>query len=72
MSGEDVRDFYHQFRVSEDRALQYTLVEVFRPGELQHLPSFRPELWRCSSVAVSLASLAMGDSNAVSFGKQAI
>ena len=68
-SGEDVRDFYHQFRVSDDRAMQYTLIDTFRPAELQHLRSFTPELWKCSAVAASLATLAMGDTNAVSFGQ---
>ena len=37
MSGEDVRDYYQQFRVSDDRTMQYTLTDVFRPRDLQHL-----------------------------------
>ena len=69
MSGEDVKDYYHQFRVSDDRTMQYTLIDVFRPRDLQHLQAFSPELWACSTVAASLATLAMGDTNSVTFGQ---
>ena len=69
MSGEDVKDYYHQFRVSDDRTMQYTLIDVFRPHDLQHLRAFSPELWACSTVAASLATLAMGDTNSVTFGQ---
>ena len=69
MSGEDVKDYYHQFRVSDDRTMQYTLIDVFWPHDLQHLRAFSPELWACPTVAASFATLAMGDTNSVTFGQ---
>ena len=38
MSGEGVRDFYHQFKVTRDRAAQYRLVGFYKPQEGGPLP----------------------------------
>ena len=57
------------FNLRNIGASGYTLVDVFRPHDLQHLRAFSPELWNCSAVAASLATLAMGDTNSVSFGQ---
>ncbi|CAE7717395.1 unnamed protein product [Symbiodinium sp. CCMP2592] len=68
-SGEDVRDYYHQFRVSDDRSALYRFEGVFKPGDLAHLPSFRREMWGWSGLAVALGTMAMGDKNSVALGQ---
>ena len=71
MSGEDVRDFYHQFMVTRDRAAQYRLVGFFRPKDVQHLQAFSPSLLGSPSLAAGLSTTALGDVNALSVGQAA-
>ena len=60
LSGEDVRDFYYNFHITEDgarledRARLYTLVGEYRSEELQHLPSFDASLLKVPSLVVAL------------------
>ena len=68
-SGEDVRDYYHQFTVSNDRAALYRFEGVWQPADLSHLPSFRSEMWGWSGISVALGTMAMGDKNSVSLGQ---
>ena len=63
MSGEDVRDFYHQFKVTRDRASQYRLVGFL------HLKAFSPALFGSPYLVAGLSTMAMGDVNAVSIGQ---
>ena len=69
LTGEDIRDFYHQFVVTADRASQYRLVGFFKPSDLQHLSCFDPSLLQCEAVAAGLRCMAMGDCNAVSIAQ---
>ncbi|CAE7429857.1 CALS7 [Symbiodinium sp. CCMP2592] len=71
LSGDDIKDFYHQFSVSRDRAAHYRLVGSFAPGEVSPLACFEPSLWRTGRVVAALRCMAMGDCNAVSVAQAA-
>ena len=64
-SGNDVRDFYHLFSVTDERSRRNCLVGTLDSRRLQHLKCMRPELRDAGRVVGSLATLAMGDSQAV-------
>ncbi|CAE7806062.1 fpr1A [Symbiodinium sp. CCMP2592] len=68
-SGADIKEFYHNFLVSEQRASLYTFQGTFAPADLACLRSFEAKLLKCSRVAASLRTMAMGDINSVSFGQ---
>ncbi|CAE7637381.1 unnamed protein product, partial [Symbiodinium necroappetens] len=68
-SGADVREFYHNFLVSDQRSSLYTFVGSFSPADLACLKSFTPDLFQHSHVCASLRTMAMGDVNSVSFGQ---
>ena len=65
-SGNDIRDFYYLFRVSEQRARRNALAGPVKPAKLAHLSCFKPELLEADEVFGALATLAMGESQAVS------
>ncbi|CAE7631019.1 unnamed protein product, partial [Symbiodinium microadriaticum] len=69
LSGEDIKDFYHQFRITVDRAAYYRIAGFFRPSDLSHLRSFKPSLLTSKRVVAALRCMAMGDCNAVSVGQ---
>ena len=64
-SGNDVRDFYHLFAVSRERSKRNCLVGTLDSRRLGHLSCMRPELQGAGRIVGSLATLAMGDSQAV-------
>lgn len=64
-SGNDVRDFYHLFSVSRERSRRNCLVGTLDSRRLQHLKCMRPELRNAGRLVGSLATLAMGDCQAV-------
>ena len=64
-SGSDVRDFYYLFSVSEERCRRNVLQGAVRPSEVSHLSCFRSEFWDEPFLHAGLATLAMGDSQAV-------
>ncbi|OLQ07204.1 FK506-binding protein 1A [Symbiodinium microadriaticum] len=68
-SGADIREFYHNFRVSEQRSSLYTFVGDFAASDVACLRCFSPELLGSSRVCASLRTMAMGDVNSVSFGQ---
>jgi hypothetical protein len=70
-SGDDLKDYYYSFRVSLQRALRNRLSGSWRPSELQHLRCFKPEFWSHPALCVALATMAMGDLNAVEVGQAA-
>ncbi|OLP80262.1 hypothetical protein AK812_SmicGene39345 [Symbiodinium microadriaticum] len=71
LSGDDIKDFYHQFCVTPDRASHYRLVGTFSPADLSHLGCFEPALWKHKHIVVGLRCMAMGDCNAVSVAQAA-
>lgn len=65
VSGNDLRDFYYLFMASESRRRRNILATPISPKEISHLHCMTPELRSVPSVYCSLASLAMGDTQAV-------
>ena len=64
-SGNDVRDYYHMFAVSEQRCRRNVLAGHISPGEVAHLGSYKTEFEKAERVWGALATLAMGDTQAV-------
>ena len=64
-SGNDLRDFYYLFQASESRARRNVLVGSVHPREVSHLHCFKPHHSHTKQLFGSLASLAMGDCQAV-------
>lgn len=65
MSGNDLRDFYYVFKVSRSRSRRNILVGSVHPQEVSHLHCFKPHHGHTRQLFGSLASLAMGDCQAV-------
>ena len=65
MSGNDLRDFYYLFQASESRARRNVLVGSVHPREVSHLHAYKPCHSHTKELFGSLASLAMGDCQAV-------
>ena len=70
-SGSDLRDFYHLFLVGEERARRNVLCGGVPPSFLKHLDCFPPELENEPTVFGCLATLAMGDTQAVTLAQTA-
>ena len=68
-STEDLREFYHAFRVGEQRSCRNALGIKLLPREVSHLRSFTADLWDHPSLHPCLKTMAMGDSSAVGFGQ---
>ena len=64
-SGNDLRDFYYLFGASESRSRRNVLVGGVHPREVSHLHCFKPHHGHTKQLFGSLASLAMGDCQAV-------
>ncbi|CAE7243715.1 unnamed protein product [Symbiodinium sp. CCMP2456] len=69
LSGDDIRDYYHQFLTTEDRSAHYRFVGFYSPSSLQHLSCFTADLLQAPCVIAALNCMAMGDVNAVSIGQ---
>lgn len=69
LHAEDLREFYHCFKIGDQRRSRNILQAYFKPREVQHLKSFREELWDEKEVVAALDTLAMGDTNVVAFGQ---
>lgn len=69
MHTEDLREFYHSFKIGDQRRIRNCLKVRLTVEEARQFSSFNPELEGCSSVAPSLNTMAMGDCNAVAFGQ---
>ncbi len=64
-SGNDVRDYYHMFAVSEERCRRNVLAGPVSAGEVRHLSCFKSEFEEAEVLWGGLATLAMGDAQAV-------
>jgi len=64
-SGNDVRDYYHMFTATEQRRRRNALAGPLHPAEVRHLSCYSSEFDRASKVYGALATLAMGDAQAV-------
>ncbi|CAE7704626.1 PUX7 [Symbiodinium sp. CCMP2592] len=64
-STNDIRDFYHLFRVGTQRSCRNALVGTVTPGEVKHFKSFRDSFRSEAKLYAGLSCLAMGDTQAV-------
>ena len=64
-SGNDVRDYYHMFVAGEQRKRRNALAGPLHPAELRHLSCYSDEFDKASKIYGALATLAMGDAQAV-------
>ena len=66
---EDLREFYHAFVVSKQRLRRNALECPVRPWEVRHLSCFEDWMEKEEVLYPALATMAMGDCNAVSYGQ---
>lgn len=67
-SGEDLRDFFYQFRVGQQRVRRNALADPLTLAEAQYVFSDSLEGFS-TPVYCGLATLAMGDQNACEFAQ---
>ena len=65
LSSNDIRDFYHLFRVNDERCRRNVLVGTITPKEAECLSCFEKHMHRHHELHVGLSCLAMGDTQAV-------
>ena len=66
---EDLREFYHAFKVGRQRLRRNALAMPVRPSEVSHLRCFEPWMADEDTLYPSLATMVMGDCNAASYGQ---
>ena len=69
LHAEDLKDFYHCFQVSGQRTARNSLKMLVTPSEVQHLACFKDKMKEEKMLVPCLATMAMGDLNAVAFGQ---
>ena len=69
-SGEDLRDYYYLYAVSEQRAARNSIALNLTPAEARKFKSFSSAPAGCPFYVPALRTLAMGDINAVEYGQQ--
>lgn len=69
-AGEDLRDYYYFFEITEARAERNAIRFQISPQEARSFPSFAKVDQTLPYYAPALATLAMGDLNAVEIGQQ--
>ena len=69
LSGTDLRDYYYCFRVSKPRSYRNAINLKLTPGEVADWKSFHPSMWSQKELYPCLATLAMGDCQAVELGQ---
>eukprot|EP00438_Fugacium_kawagutii_P032685 Skav221346 [mRNA] locus=scaffold1845:125657:130120:- [translate_table: standard] len=68
---EDIREYYHAFLISPQRVRRNALALEVAPHEISHLDCFEPWMWKCKRLVPCLATMAMGDCRAVTYGQVA-
>ena len=68
-SGNDLRDFYYMFRVSEERSKRNILCGPVPTAAVSGLNCFKDEFWDSDLLYGALATMAMGDNQAVSLAQ---
>ncbi len=71
LHAEDLREYYHAFKISDQRMIRNALKMKVFPSQVSHLGCFREELYKFKELVPCLNTLAMGDLNAVAFGQAA-
>ncbi|CAE8738481.1 unnamed protein product [Polarella glacialis] len=67
---DDLRDYYHSFVISQERTSTNAFNGEFRGSEFYGFHAYRPE-WHDRRVVGALATLAIGDGQAVEIGQAA-
>lgn len=70
-SGTDLKDYYHAFRVTPERAHRNALNLPLSNAEARELSGFSSEMVSCTKLYPCLSALAMGDCQAVELGQLA-
>lgn len=68
-SGNDLRDFYYSFKVTEERSRRNVLCGPVPTSSVSHLNCFREDFWDSDKLYGALATMAMGDNQAVSLAQ---
>ena len=68
-SGTDLRDYYYQYRVSDQRIVRNALALEIPEGEARMYTCFEEEFAGLGPFRACFASMAMGDLNSVEFGQ---
>lgn len=68
---EDIREYYHAFRISPQRLQRNALALEIHPHEISHLECFESWMWKCKRLVPCLDTMAMGDCRAVPYGQVA-
>eukprot|EP00438_Fugacium_kawagutii_P029903 Skav200720 [mRNA] locus=scaffold2650:194332:201147:- [translate_table: standard] len=69
-SGEDLKDFYYFYKVSNSRAKRNSIKMELTEKEARTFGCWTEDLCGASAIIPALATMAMGDVNAVEFGQQ--
>lgn len=69
MSGNDLRDYYHLFEVSSERSRRNILAGPVEPSLVRELSCYRSEFDDAECLYGSLATMAMGDCQAVTLAQ---
>ena len=71
MSGEDIRDYFYAFEISDERLRRNIFKMHVRPEEVAHLRCFEARMRDEPLLTPALNTMAMGDCQAVSIGQTA-
>ena len=66
---EDLREFYHAFKISKQRVVRNCLEMPVSPAEICHLRCFEDWMDEHEALYPALNTMAMGDCNAVAYGQ---
>ena len=66
---EDLREFYHAFQITEHRLKRNALEMPVKPRDVRHLKCYESWMDEETVLYPALATMAMGDCNAVSYGQ---
>ena len=66
---EDLREYYHAFLISEQRKLRNILKMTVHPSDVVSLRAYKEKFADEPFLHVALATMAMGDLNAVAYGQ---
>ena len=71
LHAEDLREFYHAFKISRSRQLRNAFKMRVKPEQVCRLKAFSSHLWQHEVLVPLLSTMAMGDLNAVAMAQTA-
>lgn len=69
LHAEDLREFYHAFRIPRERELRNAFKLRVPPSPVHQLEAFKESFLQCDEIVPCLKTMAMGDLNAVCYGQ---